>query len=215
VVVNSMTSAAGAPPPAAAPAPATAVAAEHVASEPSALRTTPSSEQAAAGSAAAAHGTAEPDTSGKRAPPKRAAGKWPTKGGASSRTPDAQGELGGGDAAPVAGGVGRGKPAPAAGAAGETSGKPAPGRTSLSADEVQRGMTAVAGQAQACFAGTRGLATLRLIVAPSGRVAQVLVTGPFAGTPVAACIVRAVQAASFPPWDGRPQSFGYSYLLSD
>jgi hypothetical protein len=76
-------------------------------------------------------------------------------------------------------------------------------------------MTAVAGQAQACFAGTEGLASLRLTVAPSGKVAKVTVTGLFAGTPVGACVERAVRAASFPAWDGRPQSVGYSYLLSN
>jgi hypothetical protein len=37
----------------------------------------------------------------------------------------------------------------------------------------------------------------------------------FAGTPVAACVEAAVKSASFPPWDGGPQSFGYSYLLSE
>jgi hypothetical protein len=76
-------------------------------------------------------------------------------------------------------------------------------------------MTAAAPRAQACFAGTQGLAVVRLTVAPSGQVQAVTVTGAFAGTPVAACVERAVRAATFPPWDGGPQSFGYDYLLSD
>ena len=76
-------------------------------------------------------------------------------------------------------------------------------------------MTAVAGQARACFAGAGGTASLRLTVAPSGRIARVTVTGPHAGTPAGACLERAVQAATFPPWSGAPQSFDYSYPLSD
>jgi hypothetical protein len=93
--------------------------------------------------------------------------------------------------------------------------KPKLDRTSLSGDDIKRGMTAVEPRARACFAGTAGLASVRLAVAPSGQVQKVTVTGPFAGTAVGACVARAVQAAVFPAWDGAPQSFGYSYLLSE
>lgn len=93
--------------------------------------------------------------------------------------------------------------------------KPKLARTSLSSDDIKRGMTAVAPRAQACFAGTQGLAVVRLTVAPSGQVQAVAVTGAFAGTPVAACVERVVRAATFPAWDGGPQSFGYDYLLAE
>jgi hypothetical protein len=96
-----------------------------------------------------------------------------------------------------------------------TSGKPRSDRAALSGDDIERAMTAVADQARACFAGTRGTAALRVTVAPSGRTAKVVVTGPFARTPTGACVARVVQAATFPVWDGPPQSFDYSYLLSD
>jgi hypothetical protein len=95
------------------------------------------------------------------------------------------------------------------------SSKPRLDRTSLSGDDIERAMTAVAGTARACAGGARGTASLRLTVAPSGRIAQVTASGPFAGTPVGACVERAVRSATFPPWDGAPQSFDYSYLLSD
>ncbi len=95
------------------------------------------------------------------------------------------------------------------------SSKPRSDRTLLSGEDIERAMTAVGGKARACFAGIRGTASLRVTIAPSGRIAQVAVTGPFAGTPTGACVERAVQAATFPPWDGAPQSFDYSYLLSD
>lgn len=76
-------------------------------------------------------------------------------------------------------------------------------------------LRAVAGKVQACFAGTQGHALVRLTVAPSGQVQQVTVLGRFAGTPVGACVERAVRTATFSPWDRALQRFGYDYLLSD
>lgn len=93
--------------------------------------------------------------------------------------------------------------------------KPKLERTSLSAGDFKKGMGAVQGRAQACYAGTQGTAAVRITIAASGAVANVSVSGQFAGTPVAACIQSAIKGASFPPWDGGPQTFGYSYLLSE
>ena len=75
-------------------------------------------------------------------------------------------------------------------------------------------MSAVAGKAKACFAGTQGTATVQLTVAASGRVQKATVTGLFAGTPTGACVEQAVRVATFPPFDGEPQSFAYDYLIS-
>ena len=86
---------------------------------------------------------------------------------------------------------------------------------SLSGGDFKAGMSAIAGKAQGCYAGTQGTATVKLTVAPSGKVSKVSVSGAFAGTPVATCVENAVKNATFPPWDGGPQSFGYSYLLSE
>jgi hypothetical protein len=94
-------------------------------------------------------------------------------------------------------------------------GKPRLDRASLSGDDIERAMTAVAAQARACFPGTRETVSLRLTVVPSGRIAQVAVIGAFAGTPAGACVKRVVLGATFPAWSGAPQSFDYSYLLSD
>jgi hypothetical protein len=96
-----------------------------------------------------------------------------------------------------------------------TSDRPRSDRAALSRGDIERAMTAVAGQARACFAGTRGTAALRVTVAPSGRIEQIVVIGAFAGTPTGACVARAVQAAAFPVWNGPSQSFDYSYLVSD
>jgi hypothetical protein len=56
---------------------------------------------------------------------------------------------------------------------------------------------------------------VKLTVAPSGQVSKASVGGAFAGTPEGACVEAAVKSASFPPWDGGPQSFTYSYMLAD
>lgn len=88
-------------------------------------------------------------------------------------------------------------------------------KKSLSGADFKKGMSAVAGKAQACYAGTQGTAQLKLTVTPEGAVQKVAVTGVFAGTPVAKCVETAVKGATFPAWDGGPQSFGYSYLLAE
>ena len=44
---------------------------------------------------------------------------------------------------------------------------------------------------------------------------NILVSGQFAGTPEGECVVNAVKGASFPAWDGGPQSFTYPILLSE
>lgn len=88
-------------------------------------------------------------------------------------------------------------------------------KKSLSGADIKKGMSSVGGKAQACYAGTQGTAQVKLTVSPDGAVKSVAVTGVFAGTPVGACVEKAVKGASFPAWDGGPQSFGYSYLLAE
>ncbi len=88
-------------------------------------------------------------------------------------------------------------------------------KKSLSGDDIKKGMNGVAGKVAACYAGQQGTAAVRLTVAPTGQVQKVTVTGEFAGTPVGACVEAAVQGATFPPWDGGPQSVNYSYLLAE
>jgi hypothetical protein len=83
-------------------------------------------------------------------------------------------------------------------------------KKSLSGSDFKAGMAAVAKKAQACYKSTQGTAFVKLTIAPTGQVSKVSVTGPEAG-----CVQAAVQGASFPPWEGGPQSFNYSYLLSE
>lgn len=88
-------------------------------------------------------------------------------------------------------------------------------RQALSTEDIQRGLAPVGAAARRCYNGTSGTALVRATVAPSGQIAKITISGPFAGTPVAACVERAVRAAHFPAWDGGPQTIATSYLLSD
>jgi hypothetical protein len=102
--------------------------------------------------------------------------------------------------------------------AGETTkapAKPKLSKTSLSGDDFKSGMGAINARATACYKGTPGTVSVRVAIGPDGHVQKVSVTGSFAGTPSGDCVAAAVKAASFPPWDGPPQSFGYSFLLSE
>lgn len=93
--------------------------------------------------------------------------------------------------------------------------KPKLEKKSLSGEDFKKGMGGIASKAQGCYKGTQGTAMVKLTVAPSGKVTKVSVGGAFAGKPEGACVEAAVKSASFPPWDGGPQSFSYSYMLAD
>jgi len=98
---------------------------------------------------------------------------------------------------------------------GQKAKKPVLDKKSLSGADFKTGMNSIAGKAAACYAGTQGTAAVKLTVAPSGQVSRASVSGPFAGTAVAACVEAAVRGASFPAWEGGPQSFNYSFLLAE
>jgi len=93
--------------------------------------------------------------------------------------------------------------------------KPKLDKKELSGDDFKKGMAAITAKAQSCYKGTQGSANVKLVIAPSGSVSKVTVTGAFAGKPEADCVSAAVKSASFPAWDGPPQSFGYPILLSE
>lgn len=93
--------------------------------------------------------------------------------------------------------------------------KPVLAKKSLTGDDFKKGMSSPAAKAKGCYNGNQGTAMVKLTIAPSGQVSKVSVTGDFAGKPEASCVESALRAATFPPWDGGPQSFTYSVLLSD
>ncbi len=91
--------------------------------------------------------------------------------------------------------------------------KPKLEKKSLSGGDFKNGMAAISKRAQGCYKGTQGTASVKLTIAPSGAVTKVSVSG--VGAAEAGCVEAAVRGASFPAWEGGPQSFGYSYLLSE
>jgi hypothetical protein len=93
--------------------------------------------------------------------------------------------------------------------------KPVLDKKELSAGDFKTGMAAIQSKASACYKGTQGMAAVKLVVAPSGKVTRVTVSGPFADKPEGACVTAAVKSATFPAWDGGPQTMGYSFLLSE
>ncbi len=93
--------------------------------------------------------------------------------------------------------------------------KPKLAKKSLTGDDFKKAMGAVSGKAKACYNGTQGTALVKLTVAPSGQISKISVAGDFAGKSEGACVESAIKGATFPPWDGGPQSFSYAVLLSD
>jgi len=93
--------------------------------------------------------------------------------------------------------------------------KPKLANKDLSSDDFKRGMSAIEGNLKGCYKSTQGIARLQIKIAPSGAVSGVTVQGQFAGKPEAACLISAARSASFPPWDGSPQSYTYPIMLSE
>jgi hypothetical protein len=93
--------------------------------------------------------------------------------------------------------------------------KPKLDKQKLSGDDFKKSMAGPASKAKGCYKGTQGTAMIKLTVAPSGKISKLSVTGDFAGRSEAVCVESALKAASVPPWDGGPQTFTYSVLLSD
>src|SRR5262249_20936950 len=93
--------------------------------------------------------------------------------------------------------------------------KPALDKKELTAADFKTGMSAIQSKAAGCYKGTQGMAQVKVVIAPNGKGSRVTVTGALADKPEAACVTAAVRSATFPAWDGGPQTMGYSFLLSE
>ena len=93
--------------------------------------------------------------------------------------------------------------------------KPKLDKKSLTGDDFKAGMSAIEDKAHGCYKGTQGSAMVKLTIAPTGKITKISVGGAFAGKPEASCVAAAVRGATFPPWDGGPESFTYPILLSE
>jgi len=92
-----------------------------------------------------------------------------------------------------------------------------PTKTELTGKEIRTGLDAINGTAKACYDkyNVAGTVKVKLTIDPSGSVSKASATGDFAGTPTGDCVAAAVKGASFPSWDGAPQSTTFVVLLSD
>lgn len=93
--------------------------------------------------------------------------------------------------------------------------KPKLAKKKLTGSDFKAAMDGVEGKAKACYKGTVGTVMVHMTIEPDGSIKKLTVGGAFAGKPEAACVQAAMKAATFPPWDGAPQSFSYAVMLSD
>jgi len=68
----------------------------------------------------------------------------------------------------------------------------------LSRAQVKSGMASVAGAVRGCGQGESGTVTVKVVIAPSGKVASANTTGVFAGSAPGRCAASAVRRAKFP-----------------
>jgi hypothetical protein len=66
---------------------------------------------------------------------------------------------------------------------------------------------------RACATAEHGTASVRIVVAGSGRVTIAQVSGQFAGTPVGSCVARAVRTARFPEFSSDRFEVTYPFQL--
>jgi predicted Zn finger-like uncharacterized protein len=86
--------------------------------------------------------------------------------------------------------------------------------SSPSRDDVISAMKGVAGKVSACGKGETGVAMTKITVTgATGKVSNVDVTGGFAGTPTASCIVREVSKAKFNKFSQSTFSVAYPFKL--
>ena len=98
----------------------------------------------------------------------------------------------------------------------ELHGSPDPGEAdeSPSRSAITQAMEEITPAVQACGAGEHGQVTGTLIITgPTGRVTLATVSGPFSGTPVGACVARALRGATFPPITRPTYTITYPFRL--
>jgi len=99
------------------------------------------------------------------------------------------------------------------GATGGDSDKPKP--KTLTPDAFKQRMTTLTDKVHSCYKGTPANVMVKLTIAPTGQVSKLVVAPPFAGKPEGDCVESAVKYVTFDAWDGRDQTYSFSFLLSD
>jgi len=96
---------------------------------------------------------------------------------------------------------------------GVSSKKPTGLPRTLSRDQVQAGMSRVAGAVRSCGDGQGGNLTVWVTISGNGKVSSASVIGSHASTPVGACAVRHVRRATFPAFADPSLRVKYPFAL--
>lgn len=91
--------------------------------------------------------------------------------------------------------------------------KPKP--KTLTADAFRQRMATLTDKLHPCYKGTVANVMVKMTIAPSGQVSKTTISPPFAGKPEGDCVDSIVKSVTFDAWDGRPQTYSFSFLLSD
>jgi hypothetical protein len=86
----------------------------------------------------------------------------------------------------------------------------------LNMNQIRNAMNKVKGRVQACYDQyqVEGMANVGFTILGSGGIKDVSIRGKFRGTDTGACVVKAVQQATFPKFSGKPISIkSYPFLL--
>jgi predicted small lipoprotein YifL len=88
-------------------------------------------------------------------------------------------------------------------------------KSRLEPGDIQSGMRVIKGRLAACYDEFKvpGMVTIRIVIDPSGRVADATVTNRFAGTPTGDCIAEVVRRATFGPFRGSALTITYPVVL--
>jgi hypothetical protein len=87
---------------------------------------------------------------------------------------------------------------------------------SLTMNQIRGGMKKIKPSVQACYDKyqVEGKATVKMTIAPDGRVSSAKIKGKFFGSDTGACVVRAAKKARFPKFSGPPMAgISYPFML--
>jgi flagellar motor protein MotB len=90
-----------------------------------------------------------------------------------------------------------------------------PKAKTLTADAFKQRMGTLTDKVHACYKGAVANVMVKMTIAPSGQVSTLAVSPPFVGKPEGDCVASVVKYVTFDAWDGGPQTYSFSYLLSD
>ena len=94
-----------------------------------------------------------------------------------------------------------------------------PGKTvtksRIDRSDVSKAMSKVSGRAGKCqkIEDVNETVSVKFTVSPSGQILKAKAKGKHENSKTGLCVVKAVKSATFPPFNGRPTSFTYPFLM--